>query len=153
MDRVNSHPDPNEDATKIYYKELIDLTAGAGSGIFATVLTAPLDYVKTRLQNGSTSHRGDVVSHLANSYSCYGIRGCFRGLGPSVMGIGPTWAIYFWSYDKLKIMFTRSTQLSDSEVSLYAATLSGGLTQFATNPVWVLKVIITLIQIININHR
>lgn len=32
-----------------------------------------------------------------------GFRGLYRGLGPTIFGYLPTWAIYFTVYDKVKL--------------------------------------------------
>lgn len=38
-------------------------------------------------------------------YSKSGIRGFYRGLGPTILGYLPTWAIYFTVYDSVKEYF------------------------------------------------
>lgn len=82
------------------------MTAGAGAGLVSSIVTCPLDVVKTRLQ----------AQHLARDASDYegvrgtvkriwrqaGFRGFYRGLGPTVAGYLPTWGIYFTVYDLVK---------------------------------------------------
>jgi hypothetical protein len=41
---------------------------------------------------------GTITSILKNQ----GIRGLYRGLGPTILGYLPTWAIYFSVYDETK---------------------------------------------------
>ena len=42
-----------------------------------------------------------------------GLRGFYRGLGPTIFGYLPTWAIYFTVYDQSKAILANS--LSESE--------------------------------------
>lgn len=39
---------------------------------------------------------------VATIWAKDGIRGLYRGLGPTIFGYLPTWAIYFAVYDKVK---------------------------------------------------
>jgi solute carrier family 25 folate transporter 32 len=45
-----------------------------------------------------------------------GFRGLYRGLGPTIIGYLPTWAIYFTVYDAVK------AKLADSRPSQYIHT-------------------------------
>ena len=52
-----------------------------------------------------TSHNQshtDTVRHIAKHD---GFRGFYRGLGPTLLGYLPTWAIYFAVYDGIKTTF------------------------------------------------
>ncbi|CAG8779510.1 3776_t:CDS:2, partial [Racocetra persica] len=83
--------------------------AGAVAGCVSSIVTCPLDVVKTRLQN-----QGKVTSDqrippyrgtgraLKRIWIEEGIRGLYRGLGPTLYGYLPTWAIYFSAYDYFK---------------------------------------------------
>lgn len=54
-----------------------------------------------------------------------GIRGFYRGLGPTVLGYLPTWAIYFSVYDEVKSRLAASD--GGDGKSGYNTLLSGGL--------------------------
>ncbi|CAE6450430.1 unnamed protein product [Rhizoctonia solani] len=129
--------------------------AGAGAGLVSSIVTCPLDVIKTKLQAQSTVHgsqgylgiRGTITSILKNQ----GIRGLYRGLGPTILGYLPTWAIYFAVYDETK------NWLGDSEYGgspgeeghlrkrqvwathLVAAMTAGASGTIATSPLWVIK--------------
>ena len=86
----------------------------------------------------------------------------YRGLGPTILGYLPTWAIYFAVYDGIKNHFGR---LPDEEVSaarrvypaaqvkgyqplnrehpwtlhLFSAMAAGATSTLCTNPLWVIK--------------
>ncbi len=80
--------------------------AGAGAGLVSSVATCPLDVIKTRLQaqltkSGSSEYEG-VSRTVARILRQSGIKGMYRGLGPTIMGYLPTWGIYFSVYDEVK---------------------------------------------------
>ena len=113
--------------------------AGAVAGCVSSIVTCPLDVVKTRLQNQGKldqnipSYKGtggiillgisSILVFLSNLmilndnwlkfikfylgtlrriWAEEGIRGLYRGLGPTLYGYLPTWAIYFSAYDYFK---------------------------------------------------
>ncbi len=47
-----------------------------------------------------------------------GIRGMFKGLGPNIMGVAPTRAIYFWSYNTCKKKIDASVPKANRDTSL-----------------------------------
>ncbi|KAJ1985757.1 hypothetical protein H4R33_003795 [Dimargaris cristalligena] len=120
--------------------------AGAGAGCVSAIVTCPLDVVKTRLQNQG---RGDGITPLYRGTlhtlrrigAEEGIRGLYRGLGPTVMGYLPTWAIYFSTYDALKVQIARRLNRSIDHplVHILSATGAGATSSMATNPLWVIK--------------
>lgn len=92
-----------------------------------------------------------------------GLRGLYRGLGPTILGYLPTWAIYFAVYDGLKSRYGQpplgvSTAQTQSiypapsakgyqpvarehpwSVHILSAMCAGGTSTIATNPLWVIK--------------
>jgi hypothetical protein len=44
----------------------------------------------------------DVLGTFGTIWTNDGFRGLYRGLGPTIFGYLPTWAIYFTVYDKVK---------------------------------------------------
>ncbi|KAI9295290.1 mitochondrial carrier [Neoconidiobolus thromboides FSU 785] len=136
--------------------------AGAGAGLVASVITCPLDVVKTRLQNQGVEKPG--IKYYRGTYSSLkriwfeeGIRGLYRGLGPTIMGYLPTWAIYFTAYDSFKnysslilgiliIILTVAflneivdKPKSSSMVHIFGAMSAGALCTISTSPLWVIK--------------
>lgn len=80
--------------------------AGAGAGLVSSIATCPLDVVKTTLQaqsvpRGAPGYEG-VTKTCIRIYRQSGVRGFYRGLGPTVAGYLPTWGIYFTVYDFIK---------------------------------------------------
>ena len=94
-----------------------------------------------------------------------GLRGLYRGLGPTILGYLPTWAIYFAVYDGIKTRFGElplgiDTLTAKSErlypapsakgyqpivrehpwsLHILSAMAAGGTSTICTNPLWVIK--------------
>ncbi|KAI8388760.1 mitochondrial carrier domain-containing protein [Radiomyces spectabilis] len=120
--------------------------AGAGAGIVSSIVTCPLDVVKTRLQNqgklepGMIVYRG-TVGTLSRIWKEEGIRGLYRGLGPMLVGYLPTWAIYFTVYDYCKGRWTGQLGQPGRDWTLHIASAmtAGAASTSLTNPLWVIK--------------
>lgn len=120
--------------------------AGAGAGLVTSIVTCPLDVVKTRLQNqGALTNNvikyAGTHASLKRIWSEEGIRGLYKGLGPTICGYLPTWAIYFTAYDSLKAYtsFILDKPESSTPVHMLSALGAGGLCTAATSPLWVIK--------------
>ena len=82
----------------------INALAGGIAGGLTAVFVCPLDVLKTRLQLQRTSHlqKGGIAGGLTSIVKQEGIKGLYRGLGPTLLALLPNWAVYFTVYDKLK---------------------------------------------------
>ncbi|KAH7102559.1 mitochondrial NAD transporter [Auriculariales sp. MPI-PUGE-AT-0066] len=91
------------------HKWYASVVSGATAGFVSSVATCPLDVVKTRLQAQRTAIAGEgylgVYATCRNILLHDGPRGFYRGLGPTLLGYLPTWAIYFSVYDGIKSYF------------------------------------------------
>lgn len=117
--------------------------AGACAGMISSVVTCPLDVVKTRLQNqgrGVVEYSG-TIGTLKRIRMEEGLRGLYRGLTPTVVGYLPTWAIYFTIYDYCKISWANDFGHYENEwlVHIASAMTAGMASTSLTNPVWVIK--------------
>lgn len=124
--------------------------AGAGAGLVSSVATCPLDVVKTRLQAqlvhaGTTGYEG-VVETVIRILKQSGIKGMYRGLGPTIMGYLPTWGIYFSVYDEVKQRLGAAklggkgpTGNDTWTTHIIAAMTAGATGTIATSPLWVIK--------------
>jgi hypothetical protein len=84
---------------------LHSMTAGAGAGLVASIITCPLDVIKTRLQAQHVSKEAGYEGFgltVGRIWRQSGVRGFYRGLGPTLGGYLPTWGIYFTVYDLVK---------------------------------------------------
>ncbi|KAI9299108.1 mitochondrial carrier [Neoconidiobolus thromboides FSU 785] len=138
---------PNTEGILKYRGEQIKHTlAGAGAGLVASIVTCPLDVVKTRLQNqskvipGSTYYKG-AIAPLRVIFKEEGINGLYRGLNPTILGYLPSWAIYFSCYHALKPWSTNllGKEVNSSFVHMISAMIAGCVSTIATTPLWVIK--------------
>lgn len=145
--RMPSNEDRRTPAIPQMYHSMI---AGAGAGLVSSIATCPLDVIKTRLQ--ASSAPGESVKNLVTTiWRTSGIRGMYRGLGPTILGYLPTWGIYFSVYDDIKDKLGKSIGASGSGggqgsavneqwlVHILAAMTAGATGTIATNPLWVIK--------------
>ncbi|TFK39009.1 mitochondrial NAD transporter [Crucibulum laeve] len=143
------------------------MIAGAGGGLVASIATCPLDVVKTKLQaqraiQGQQSYQGPLET-IKTILRESGFKGLYRGLGPTILGYLPTWAIYFAVYDGIKSAFgepppgvpiTKSERLYPAaqvkgyqpvirehpwSLHILSAMTAGAASTICTNPLWVIK--------------
>lgn len=123
----------------VWFKGSESLLSGAGAGLVTSIVTCPLDVVKTKLQAAGKSS-GGVRGVFDRIWSQDGFRGLYRGLGPTIFGYLPTWAIYFTVYDRVKqTMGTLRANDDDPIVHIVAAMTAGATGSIVTNPLWVIK--------------
>ncbi|KAK4049333.1 hypothetical protein OIO90_005462 [Microbotryomycetes sp. JL221] len=116
------------------------MLAGAGAGLVSSVVTCPLDVIKTRLQaSGAHSGPQGLVDTFSSIWRYDGFRGLYRGLGPTIIGYLPTWAIYFTVYDTVKSRMGSIRGNDDPLSHLIAAMTAGATGTIVTNPLWVVK--------------
>ncbi|KAG8731490.1 hypothetical protein FRC10_001691 [Ceratobasidium sp. 414] len=131
------------------------IIAGAGAGLVSSVVTCPLDVIKTKLQAQSIAHGGHgylgIRGTVAHVIKHQGLRGLYRGLGPTILGYLPTWAIYFSVYDETKKRLGDNEygdpSVPDQQLSkrqawgthIIAAMTAGASGTIATSPLWVIK--------------
>ncbi|XP_071527169.1 solute carrier family 25 member 36-A isoform X1 [Panulirus ornatus] len=69
-----------------------------------------------------------------------GPRALFRGLGPNLVGVAPSRAIYFCSYSQMKKLINTYINCPDSPiVHILSASWAGFTACTATNPIWFIK--------------
>ncbi|KAL7417131.1 mitochondrial carrier domain-containing protein [Mrakia frigida] len=121
------------------------MVSGAGAGLISSVVTCPLDVLKTRLQaqeigRGKVGYEG-VLATARQIFAQAGIRGFYRGLGPTILGYLPTWAIYFSVYDEVKSRLAANETGKKPVIWLHivAAMTAGATGTIVTNPLWLIK--------------
>ncbi|CAK9826696.1 Mitochondrial carrier protein Rim2 [Anthophora retusa] len=95
----------------------------------------------------STSPGGSPHSHSAPGvYQCIryivqneGTRALFKGLGPNLIGVAPSRAIYFCTYSKSKIAFNTILAPDTALVHVFSAFCAGFVACTLTNPIWFVK--------------
>jgi len=92
--------------------EVINTLAGAASGALVSVLVSPLDVVKTRIQVKRLPKGVPDTPLLLVMYRLgrqEGFQAFYKGLGTTMLGYIPNWAIYFtiyqWSKNNMPLVY------------------------------------------------
>ncbi|MEQ2280331.1 hypothetical protein AMECASPLE_018632, partial [Ameca splendens] len=68
-----------------------------------------------------------------------GPRSLFRGLGPNLVGVAPSRAIYFGAYSTAKEKLNGVLEPDSTQVHMLSAGMAGFTAITATNPIWLIK--------------
>ncbi|KAF5179938.1 Mitochondrial carrier protein coac2 [Thalictrum thalictroides] len=114
----------------------VRLLAGGLAGVTAASATYPLDLVRTRLaaQTNVIYYKGitHAIRTICREEGCFGL---YKGLGATLLGVGPSIAISFSVYETLRSSWhLRRPQDSTVLVSLACGSLSGIASSTATFP-------------------
>ncbi|XP_025769408.1 solute carrier family 25 member 36 [Puma concolor] len=127
-------------------------------GTVGAILTCPLEVVKTRLQSSSVTlyisevqlntMAGASVNRVVSPGPLHclkvilekeGPRSLFRGLGPNLVGVAPSRAIYFAAYSNCKEKLNDIFDPDSTQVHMISAAMAGFTAITATNPIWLVK--------------
>ncbi|XP_014471271.1 PREDICTED: mitochondrial basic amino acids transporter-like isoform X2 [Dinoponera quadriceps] len=113
--------------------------AGASAGLAQTPVSSPIELAKTRMQLQSSSQGGSQgpMQCLRKIYRREGYRGVFKGLGITFLREGPSYGVYFVTYE----MLTRTP--SNQPISTFHMLLAGGLAGSAS---WVISYPVDVIK-------
>ena len=112
------------------------LLAGACAGMTASFITFPLDLVNARLCVQTTKKEYNGIGHaLSVIWRTEGIRGLYRGIGATLLGIAPYISINFTTFDILKRHFlpSRDSPYFDL-INLCCGAVAGGTAATITYP-------------------
>jgi solute carrier family 25 folate transporter 32 len=115
--------------------------AGVGSGVLASILCAPLDLIRTRMQvwggvMGQTTPRQAFQEILERE----GWKGMFRGLGATLVTVPLFWGVYFPLYDETKhYASTHYSHLHPSAIHCGSAVMTGAVADVICNPLFVIR--------------
>ena len=128
------------------------LVSGVGSGSLASVVCAPLDLVRTRMQvaggleGKSAQSNAKIIKSIHEIYLSDGMRGCFRGLGATLATVPAFWGLYFPLYEKFKSgILDWSSEYGNGGhnhhalVHLSSAMSAGAVADVVCNPMFVVR--------------
>ncbi|XP_035750510.1 solute carrier family 25 member 36 [Egretta garzetta] len=141
---------------------LVKKTTGLCGGTAGAILTCPLEVVKTRLQSSQLTLRPlclseiqlpgmsvrlmnptppspGVLKLLRAILEKEGVRSLFRGLGPNLVGVAPSRAIYFAAYSGVKERLNAVLVPESKKVHMLSAACAGITSATLTNPIWLVK--------------
>lgn len=89
----------------------------------------------------SVSHRSSysLFSCLKHIVGTEGPRALLKGLGPNLIGVAPSRAIYFYTYAQSKQIFNTLVTPDTSLVHICSAACAGFSAATVTNPIWFVK--------------
>uniref|UniRef100_A0A673MU34 Solute carrier family 25 member 33 n=1 Tax=Sinocyclocheilus rhinocerous TaxID=307959 RepID=A0A673MU34_9TELE len=130
-------------------------------GTVGAIMTCPLEVLKTRLQSSGLTLRpvfqvqlgtfngagvirpGPVTPGLLQVLRSIlekeGPKSLFRGLGPNLVGVAPSRAIYFAAYSKSKETFNGIFVPNSGIVHMSSAGFAAFVTNSLMNPIWMVK--------------
>ncbi|KAJ6226417.1 nicotinamide adenine dinucleotide transporter 1-related [Anaeramoeba flamelloides] len=120
---------------------LISGISGASIGVFSTILTSPIEVIKTRAQSQVLPLQAQkrLVGVLQESHPERGISDYFVGLSPSIMALLTFWGTNSALYEFGKQRISKRIE-SKYAVHLLSAISSGAVSELLSNPFWVAKV-------------
>ncbi|XP_068098491.1 solute carrier family 25 member 33 [Hyperolius riggenbachi] len=139
------------------------LLAGGCAGTVGAIVTCPLEVIKTRLQSSglalqpvyysqvqlgtlsggvvrpASSVSPSALQVLKSILEKEGPKSLFRGLGPNLVGVAPSRAIYFAAYSKAKEKFNAVFVPNSNLVHMCSAGCAAFVTNTMMNPIWMVK--------------
>lgn len=143
VESAKSDTSPSGDIPKPIQKAL----SGIASGSITTAFLHPFEVLKIRMQSDATLTHKQTWRELYQQVRTVGI---YNGAGANIIASGLAWGVYFGLFETFKpythayICDKKTQVLADFTASLSASTIS----QFITNPLWVLK---TRMSLQNVN--
>ncbi|MBA0789961.1 hypothetical protein Gohar_014638 [Gossypium harknessii] len=113
--------------------------AGAVAGVSSTLLTYPLELLKTRLTvNEDYKNLFDAVAKIVQAE---GPGGLYKGLTPSVMGVVPYAASNYFAYDTLRNAYKKAFKKEEigNVMTLLIGSAAGAISSTATYPLEVAR--------------
>ncbi|XP_055348837.1 mitochondrial thiamine pyrophosphate carrier-like isoform X2 [Paramacrobiotus metropolitanus] len=125
---------------------LVYFLCGSVAGMVGTVVSQPLDVVRTRLVSQG---RDKVYTSLMDSFRQIkrqeGYRGFYRGLLPGLLQIAPSSGLSFAFYSQCQILYRKwsgkriTESKSDAMESLFCGCIAGAASKSIVHPLDVLK--------------
>ncbi|KAG4211641.1 hypothetical protein ERO13_A02G114000v2 [Gossypium hirsutum] len=116
------------------------LVAGACAGVSSTLLTYPLELVKTRLTIEKNMYDG-ILDAFLKILQKEGPGELYRGLAPSLIGVIPYAATNYFAYDTLRKVYSKvlkEEKIGNIE-TLLIGSLAGAISSSATFPLEVTR--------------
>ncbi|GMI89239.1 hypothetical protein HRI_002593200 [Hibiscus trionum] len=113
--------------------------AGAAGGVSSTLLTYPLELLKTRLTvNEDYKNLLDAIAKIVRAE---GPRGLYRGLTPSLIGVVPYAASNYFAYDTLRNAYRKAFKKEEigNVMTLLIGSAAGAVSSTATFPLEVAR--------------
>lgn len=94
----------------------------------------------------SRQRQTGLIHCIKNIVQTEGVRALFKGLGPNLIGVAPSRAVYFYAYAKSKQVLNTFVSSETPVVHIISAACAGFSSATCTNPIWFIKTRLQLDQ-------
>ncbi|RNA34232.1 solute carrier family 25 member 36-A [Brachionus plicatilis] len=102
--------------------------------------TSRITSIENPTKNLAQNHIGkNIVFSFRSIIENEGYRGLFKGLGPTIIGVAPYRAIYFFTYANSKRILSNTIGEKSSILHIISAFIAGFSAVTITNPIWFIK--------------
>uniref|UniRef100_A0A1I8PZF9 Mitochondrial thiamine pyrophosphate carrier n=1 Tax=Stomoxys calcitrans TaxID=35570 RepID=A0A1I8PZF9_STOCA len=108
-------------------KNLRHFLSGGVAGCVGTTISMPFDVVRTRVVGQDPNHRSSVIHIFPNIIRTEGFYGLFRGLGTTLIQIGPLIGFNFAFYHKTNDLFLTMAEPPNHHLPVVVHLLTGGV--------------------------
>jgi len=108
--------------------------AGGTAGAIGTVLTYPIDVIRTRLTVDGSAYNHSILSCLRHSVKTEGIVGLYRGMTPTLCAVVPFLAIQQATHDVCKRALLDSGFEPSVPIFLASSMMAGAMAQTIVYP-------------------
>lgn len=119
------------------FAALVQATAGAGGGVFASVVLQPIEVAKTRIQTGQAGDASTMDATLKILRE-EGVAALYRGLAAKSWEAGSKNFVYFYIYEAMSRATLRHRQIGTA-LNLLLGYIAGVATTTTTMPLEVLS--------------
>lgn len=131
--------------------------SGGIAGTVSAIITCPLEVVKTRFQSSHYKntvkgipfskyplkatwfHIKGTLDAVRSVYRNEGLFALWKGIGATVIGVMPSRAIFFSTYQTTKSLLAQDQLGGGALIHLASALTAGITTSTLTNPIWLIK--------------
>lgn len=114
------------------------LFSGGVAGTISSVITNPLEVIKTQLQSSGSAGLNPITV-AKQIITRDGLSGFFRGLPPTLVGIIPARSVYFYSYETCKSTLGPYFSRGSPANALVSGFVAGICSNTLTNPIWMVR--------------
>lgn len=113
------------------------MIAGGLAGAISNSILYPWERIKIQMQvtHEDQTHHVTVKHAIKTIKRTQGMEGFYKGVKPLVIGNALSNAIYFFVYEKVKLLFPKQTTLD----LIYSSAIAGAITTVFVNPFWMLQ--------------
>lgn len=107
----------------------------------AVVASCPVTVIKTRMEYGGVGavKYKNTLDGLSYVMKTEGVRGLYRGLGPTVLSHAPFSALYYVVYTKMQSNLTKDGDKPTMAVNFFSGSVAAVIATLATQPADVLR--------------